>query len=1002
MTQLKVRARAVDMLGRQQIAGIPTAIHELFKNAHDAYAERVEVDFFRRTRVLVLRDDGYGMTRTDLENRWLTLGTESRVNANRPASDGEIAERSDAKKAEEWRGPKNLPKRVIMGEKGIGRLAIAVIAPITLLMTRASRADGLHNLVVALVHWGIFEQPGIDINSIDIPIKEFAGGTLPTKDEVGELVDKVAANLKSLESAIDLKIYAQLQKDLELARGIGPDKLDETLNQSRDTPLSLKGEGYGTHFIVFPVAPELDDDIDGGSDKESSKLQRFLLGFSNTMGAADPVIKTEFRDHHIVDVENLIGRDSFFTAEEFNKTDHLFEGDFDDLGQFVGSVSIYGKPRRFVCNWVDGKGRQPRCGSFSIRYGYVQGSQRESVLPAEDWVEMTAKTERIGGLYLYRDGIRVLPYGNSDYDFLEIEKRRTKSAQDWFFSYRRGFGYISISHANNSALTEKAGREGFRENLAYRDFRSVLIGFFQQLALEFFRPSSPQGDDYRDAKHELVVQAELLRKQKNKANSRRDDFDEALNKFSKEYESGFYESEAKKILDLLSERLEDLKKELNQGDFAIKLRLIELDIRSQLRKLYSRVVVMRPRGLALTNRLEKDWVAYERMSAEIREAVLDPLRDHIDESLVESAAGRLDHTQRREIALQDIVQERDKAVKELVTLRRETFQASEVMQQSLKSVLQQEFSEVRSNIETLVAEFTKRSAEKPDALDQVRHEFELGISELRQRESGLLNSLKRQMIELSEGINERETLDDRFAALESRNQILEEQLDFYSDFAQMGMSVGILQHEFERAARGIRVTMSDLKPWADRNPPLANIYKRLREHIEHLDGYLKVLDPLGRRMHRATVKLSGDEILNALRRIFSDQLKSANVELIPTNKFREKSFDCKSSALLGAFINIIDNAIYWVSSRAEGRREISLDADEVGFLVANTGPGIEERLRSRIFDFGETSKPGGRGMGLAISRETLRREHFDLELLRSGLDVNPIFRIKPMDEQVME
>ena len=142
MTQLRVRARAVDMLGRQQIAGIPTAIHELFKNAHDAYAERVEADFFRKTRVLVLRDDGYGMTREDLENRWLTLGTESRVTANKKKKPEEIEK--------EWRGPKKLPPRVIMGEKGIGRLAIAVIAPITILMSRASRPDGLKNIVVTI------------------------------------------------------------------------------------------------------------------------------------------------------------------------------------------------------------------------------------------------------------------------------------------------------------------------------------------------------------------------------------------------------------------------------------------------------------------------------------------------------------------------------------------------------------------------------------------------------------------------------------------------------------------------------------------------------------------------------------------------------------------------------------------------------------------------------------------------------------------------------------
>ena len=51
MAEFRVRARAVDMLGRQQIAGIPTAIHELFKNAYDAYAENVEVDYFRGERL---------------------------------------------------------------------------------------------------------------------------------------------------------------------------------------------------------------------------------------------------------------------------------------------------------------------------------------------------------------------------------------------------------------------------------------------------------------------------------------------------------------------------------------------------------------------------------------------------------------------------------------------------------------------------------------------------------------------------------------------------------------------------------------------------------------------------------------------------------------------------------------------------------------------------------------------------------------------------------------
>ena len=54
MAKIRTRARAVDMLGRQQIATVQNAIAELFKNAYDAYAKRVQVDYLR----------GNGWTRT--------------------------------------------------------------------------------------------------------------------------------------------------------------------------------------------------------------------------------------------------------------------------------------------------------------------------------------------------------------------------------------------------------------------------------------------------------------------------------------------------------------------------------------------------------------------------------------------------------------------------------------------------------------------------------------------------------------------------------------------------------------------------------------------------------------------------------------------------------------------------------------------------------------------------------------------------------------------------
>ena len=106
------------------------------------------------------------------------------------------------------------------------------------------------------------------------------------------------------------------------------------------------------------------------------------------------------------------------------------------------------------------------------------------------------KLDRIGGMYLYRDGIRILPYGDSDNDFLDIERRRTLSASYYFFSYRRMFGVINVSRHNNSRLVEKAGREGFRENSAYRQFKGVLESFFNNLAADFFREGGVEAEEW--------------------------------------------------------------------------------------------------------------------------------------------------------------------------------------------------------------------------------------------------------------------------------------------------------------------------------------------------------------------------------------------------------------------------------------------------------------------------------------------------------------------------
>ncbi|MCG9723140.1 ATP-binding protein [Shewanella sp. Isolate7] len=249
MAQMNVSARAVDMLGRQQIAGIPTAIHELFKNAHDAYATHAEIDYFQDQNLVTLRDNGIGMTEEDFYKKWLTIGTSSKFGVNR---------KSDYI-------PQGMRERKLMGEKGIGRLAIASIGRQVIVLSRAERKDGLHDMIVALIHWSQFEIPEIGISEIIIPTRTFAEDQLPSLEDVQSMANELIEHLKTLGNAIPPSYFELISEDLKLF-SFSPEVLFKNLQKKSKTTWEegkrdgnsdgslpiLDGLGRGTHFIIMP------------------------------------------------------------------------------------------------------------------------------------------------------------------------------------------------------------------------------------------------------------------------------------------------------------------------------------------------------------------------------------------------------------------------------------------------------------------------------------------------------------------------------------------------------------------------------------------------------------------------------------------------------------------------------------------------------------------------------------------------------------------------------
>ncbi len=1011
MAQMKVSARTVDMLGRQQIAGIPTAIHELFKNAHDAYASNVEIDFFESQNLLTLRDDGIGMTKDDFIGKWLTIGTSSKLGINRKPVFI----------------PKGMDERPLMGEKGIGRLAIASIGRMVLVLSRAIRDDGIHEMVSALVHWSQFEIPEINISDIVIPVRTFGSGQIPNQDDIQSMSNEIINNLDKLDSKIPKEIFSTIKGDLH-SFNFSPEILFKNLQEitsvnfvksdlpkdndirKKHSPI-LDGFSHGTHFVIMPCDPALELDIKQ-DENDTTELQKILVGFANSLShQSEQVMATKFRIHRgSVEPEELI-EEGFFTPEDALSADHYIEGEFDEYGQFKGAVTVYrGEPVNHIINWNENYGTKTNCGKFKIKFSYLQGDASESTVPTQIYTEIKSKLNMYGGVYLYKDGIRVLPYGKPEFDFLRIEERRTKRAATAFFSYRWMFGAIEIGHDNNSMLIEKAGREGLIENIAYREFKSILNNFFDQLAADFFRENSIN-DRFWEIKEVFKAQAKqqklTLDKRRKNISLKKSNFQHELENFFISYDKKIYQEKIASILKETNYLILTSRDDWTTPQKYNFIYNVMRDIKEKTNEFIKSIKITKP-NVGLNKTLVKQWESYLLLKEKITEEIIEPAKSELDELVHRYMNCHALTFSKREKITETVNDERKNLNDSINTFKKKMKDSVITLDGSIKEKVREKTLEFTNTINFVMSEVNTTSLDtiSDDEANKMIASWEKKLDAVSNKTDEYFNKIKESLeIIISDLKGDEFTSIDTLVALETENEQVKDSLNQYFDFAQLGMSIGIIQHEFSSTIKSVRYSIKMLKPWAEKNPSLNTIFFNINHSFSHLDGYLKMFTPLNRRLYRSKVELSGKEIERYLTDIFEIRMKRHEISLLSTENFINIVKEVYPSTFLPVFINVIDNAIYWLNTQLKSdntEKKIILSTQGSALTISNNGPSISSIDRERIFEFSFSRKDSGRGMGLYISKETLNRDGFDIKLANGDGNESPCFIIDNLDTGVSE
>jgi signal transduction histidine kinase len=436
--QIRPYARLLTMLGEQLIKNERIALIELIKNSYDADADWVKIIFknfnaefkYSNDSKIIIEDNGQGMTADVIEKHWLNPATPEKLKTKKT--------NSHTKKG-----------RVIQGEKGIGRFAMLKLGQKIKIITRPINEKKEY--------------------VIDYDFSAYDNDFLTENGKEKELyLDDLRVSITEREP----------EYFIEKTILLGTNKINR--------------EPMGTHIEISNIKGDWSDRKVGEAFYDTTKLYSGFIDFRDKQNSKENDFEVLFyrnnkslsyRKEFLEKLNFLLNNCSVLRLQNgyFNLDELAFSFDLNDVHQkisitdpMITGLKVFNKEFGNAAN--DLKNRTLECGSFRFTFYIFDFSAKVSPkykLDRDD--KKTIKEHRI---YLYRDNIRVYPYGEPDDDWLQIDMYRgTISAGD-FLSNDQVVGRIDITQDENKKLKDKTNREGLIEDgNALSDFISLLKTF---------------------------------------------------------------------------------------------------------------------------------------------------------------------------------------------------------------------------------------------------------------------------------------------------------------------------------------------------------------------------------------------------------------------------------------------------------------------------------------------------------------------------------------------
>lgn len=207
--------------------------------------------------------------------------------------------------------------------------------------------------------------------------------------------------------------------------------------------------------------------------------------------------------------------------------------------------------------------------------------------------------------------------------------------------------------------------------------------------------------------------------------------------------------------------------------------------------------------------------------------------------------------------------------------------------------------------------------------------------------------------------------------------------------AAVGLSARGLAHELRTHLTEIRQRVSSIEKLAKKSDGNAEIIPNLRSiraSCSAISNAAALIDPMLPRARSAKLAIDLKTLIEEYIKTRTGVLDGAGIQTVISGAGR--TVRANRSLLIQVVDNLVRNSVYWLRRAAAAGDQIrakiiGFDLTRDGFVIWDSGPGVDPRFEDSLFEMFVTAKPSqdGQGLGLFIIQQLLKNQGCDITLL---------------------